>query len=122
MVQCLMYTCLNIHLVLCAVQPALEQLAFENVGCSINACTSLAELLENTQELRNLRLYNNMSDDAGAAAIAKVDYVTSQNLSQYPQHTHCCIVQHRRHQTSQNMANVATCASDTAELVGSAGC
>ncbi|KAL3151845.1 hypothetical protein ABBQ38_012810 [Trebouxia sp. C0009 RCD-2024] len=55
-----------------AQQPALEQLAFQNVGCSINACTSLAELLQNTQELRNLRLYNNMSDDAGAAAIAKI--------------------------------------------------
>lgn len=74
-------SCLITHLVLCAVQPALEQLAFQNVGCSINACTSLAELLQNTQELRNLRLYNNMSDDAGAAAIAKVDYVSSQHLS-----------------------------------------
>lgn len=55
-----------------AQQPALEQLAFQNVGCSIHACTSLAELLQNTQELRSLRLYNNMSDDAGAAAIAKI--------------------------------------------------
>ena len=54
------------------LQPALEQLAFQNVGCSINACTSLSELLQNVQELRSLRLYNNMSDDAGAAAIAKV--------------------------------------------------
>lgn len=55
-----------------AQQPALEQLAFQNVGCSINACTSLAELIQNAQELRSLRLYNNMSDDAGAAAIAKI--------------------------------------------------
>ena len=54
------------------LQPALEQLAFQNVGCSINACTSLAELIQNTQELRSLRLYNNMSDDAGSASIAKV--------------------------------------------------
>lgn len=54
------------------LQPALEQLAFQNVGCSINACASLAELVQNAQELRSLRLYNNMSDDAGAAAIAKV--------------------------------------------------
>lgn len=58
-----------LHLLL---QPALEELAFQNVGCSINACTSLAELVQNAQELRCLRLYNNMSDDAGAAAIAKV--------------------------------------------------
>ena len=57
---------------LCLVQPALEQLAFQNVGCSINACNSLAELVQNAHELRRLRLYNNMSDDAGAAAIAKV--------------------------------------------------
>ena len=42
------------------------------MGCSINACTSLAELVQNAQELRSIRLYNNMSDDAGAAAIAKV--------------------------------------------------
>lgn len=54
------------------MQPALEELAFQNVGCSINACTSLAELVQNAQELRSMRLYNNMSDDAGAAAIAKV--------------------------------------------------
>ena len=54
------------------LHPALEQLAFQNVGCSINACTCLAELIQNAQELRSLRLYNNMSDDAGAAAIAKV--------------------------------------------------
>jgi len=54
------------------LQPALEELAFQNVGCSINACTSLAELVQNAQELRSMRMYNNMSDDAGAAAIAKV--------------------------------------------------
>ncbi len=54
------------------MQPALEELAFQNVGCSINACTSLSELVQNAQELRSMRLYNNMSDDAGAAAIAKV--------------------------------------------------
>ena len=54
------------------LQPALEELAFQNVGCSINACTSLAELVQNAQELKSIRLYNNMSDDAGAAAIAKV--------------------------------------------------
>ncbi|KAA6416961.1 MAG: RAN GTPase-activating 2-like [Trebouxia sp. A1-2] len=51
---------------------ALQELAFQNVGCSINACTSLAELVQNAQELRSMRLYNNMSDDAGAAAIAKI--------------------------------------------------
>ena len=54
------------------MQPALEELAFQNVGCSINACSSLAQLVRNAEELRSLRLYNNMSDDAGAAAIAKV--------------------------------------------------
>lgn len=69
--------CLPLYLLplsqsLCLLQPALEQLAFQNVGCSINACTSLAELVQDAQELRSLRLYNNMSDDAGAAAIAQV--------------------------------------------------
>ncbi|KAL0024197.1 hypothetical protein WJX77_006533 [Trebouxia sp. C0004] len=55
-----------------AQQATLEELAFQNVGCSINACTSLAELVQNAQELKSMRLYNNMSDDAGAAAIAKI--------------------------------------------------
>lgn len=68
----------NRHMLL---QPALQELAFQNVGCSINACTSLAELVQNTQELRSLRLYNNMSDDAGAAAIAKVSLNTTDELT-----------------------------------------
>lgn len=81
---------LQLHLVTGAVQPALEQLAFQNVGCSINACSSLAELLQNAQELRSLRLYNNMSDDAGAAAIAKVGYPILH--MQLDQHWHTCTV------------------------------
>ncbi len=68
---CTLPQCMITEAVLC-LQPALEQLAFQNVGCSINACMSLAELVQNAQELKSMRLYNNMSDDAGAAAIAKV--------------------------------------------------
>lgn len=58
------------------LQPALEELAVQNVGCSVNACKSLAELVQNAQELRTLRLYNNMSDDAGATSIAEVSSLT----------------------------------------------
>lgn len=54
------------------LQPALEELAVQNVGCSVNACKSLAELVQHAQSLRTLRLYNNMSDDDGAKSIAKV--------------------------------------------------
>ena len=54
------------------LQPALEELAVQNVGCSVNACKSLAELVQHAQDLRTLRLYNNMSDDAGATSIAEV--------------------------------------------------
>ena len=53
------------------VQSALQELAFQNVGCSIRACQAVAELVKHPQELRRLHLHNNMSDDAGAAAIAQ---------------------------------------------------
>ena len=51
-------------------QPALQDLHFQNVGCSPFACAAIAELLCNPGELRKLHLFNNMSDDAGAQAIA----------------------------------------------------
>ena len=71
--------------VLCLwLQPALEELALQNVGCSVNACKSLAELIQNAQDLRTLRLYNNMSDDAGATSIAEVFTVSSIPASSYP--------------------------------------
>ena len=53
------------------MQTALQELAFQNVGCSIRACQAVGELVRHPQELRRLHLYNNMSDDAGAAAIAQ---------------------------------------------------
>jgi len=57
---------------ICALlQASLRELAFQNVGCSIRACQAVAELVKHPQELRRLHLYNNMSDDAGAAAIAQ---------------------------------------------------
>ncbi len=49
---------------------ALESLAFQNVGASIRACEAIAELVTDASSLRTLALYNNMSDDDGAAAIA----------------------------------------------------
>ena len=66
------------------LQPALEELAVQNVGCSVNACKSLAELVQNAQELRTLRLYNNMSDDAGATSIAEVSCLTHPSPSPSP--------------------------------------
>ena len=51
-------------------QVALESLAFQNVGASIRACEAIAELVTAAGSLRTLALYNNMSDDAGASAIA----------------------------------------------------
>lgn len=42
------------------------------MGCSIHACQAVAELVQHSGELRSLHLYNNMSGDEGAAAIAQV--------------------------------------------------
>ena len=53
-------------------QTALEQLALENVGLSIRACQALAELLTHPQTLHVLHFRNNMTDDAGATALAQV--------------------------------------------------
>lgn len=53
-------------------QVGLQRLAFQNVGCSIRACQAVAELVQNSGELRALHLYNNMSDNEGAIAIAQV--------------------------------------------------
>ncbi len=53
-------------------QVGLQRLAFQNVGCSIRACQAVAELVQNSGELRALHLYNNMSDSEGAIAIAQV--------------------------------------------------
>ena len=53
------------------LQAGLQELAFQNVGCSIRACEAVAELVARPQELRRLHLHNNMSDDAGAVAIAQ---------------------------------------------------
>ena len=58
------------------LQTGLQELAFQNVGCSIRACQAVQELVKHPQELRRLHLHNNMSDDAGAAAIAEVGNLT----------------------------------------------
>lgn len=52
-------------------QEALESIAFKNVGCSVHGCAALDELMCNTASLRRLHLYNNMSDNEGAASIAR---------------------------------------------------
>lgn len=59
------------HMMHACLQAALQELAFQNVGCSIRACEAVAELVKRPQELRRLHLHNNMSDDAGAVAIAQ---------------------------------------------------
>ena len=53
------------------VQPALESIAVQNVGCSVHGCAAVDELMRNTGSLRRLHLYNNMSGDEGAASIAR---------------------------------------------------
>ncbi|KAK9827462.1 hypothetical protein WJX74_003728 [Apatococcus lobatus] len=53
-------------------QTGLQRLAFQNVGCSIRACQAVAELVQHSQELRRLHLFNNMSGDEGAVAIAQI--------------------------------------------------
>ena len=58
------------------LQTGLQELAFQNVGCSIRACQAVGELVRHPQQLRRLHLYNNMSDDAGAAAIAQAGPTT----------------------------------------------
>jgi len=51
-------------------QPALENIAFRNVGCSVHGCAALQELISNTSHLKSISLYNNMSGDEGAVSIA----------------------------------------------------
>jgi Ran GTPase-activating protein 1 len=53
-------------------QAALESMAIQNVGCSIHACAAVEELLVNSQDLKQLHLFNNMTDNAGAIHIAKI--------------------------------------------------
>lgn len=53
-------------------QEALESIAFQNVGCSVHGCAAVDELMRNSQRLRRLHLYNNMSGDEGAASIARL--------------------------------------------------
>lgn len=56
---------------LSCAQPALEQLALQNVGLSIDACQALSELLLHPESLKVLHFRNNMTDDAGALALAQ---------------------------------------------------
>lgn len=51
-------------------QPRLRSLGLLNIGCSPQACAAVAELLGAPEALQRLQLFNNMSDDAGAIAIA----------------------------------------------------
>ncbi len=53
-------------------QAALESLSLQNVGCSIHACRAVEELLQASQALRQLHLFNNMSADEGAESIARI--------------------------------------------------
>jgi large subunit ribosomal protein L31/Ran GTPase-activating protein 1 len=45
------------------MQPALESISLQNVGCSINACKAVEELVTNRDHLKQIHLYNNMSDN-----------------------------------------------------------
>jgi hypothetical protein len=73
--------CLSVCLSVWAAQAALERLAFMNVGASVHACAAIEELLTNTQSLRELHLFNNMSDNEGAVSIAQAGQQTSQLAS-----------------------------------------
>jgi Ran GTPase-activating protein (RanGAP) involved in mRNA processing and transport len=52
-------------------QQQLHDLVLENVGCSVNACKAVDELVLCTT-LRKLHLFNNMSDNSGATSISKL--------------------------------------------------
>ena len=51
-------------------QNTLRKISFRNIGCSVAACKAIANLLSSRPTLETLHLYNNMSDDEGAFAIA----------------------------------------------------
>lgn len=53
-------------------QPALESIAFQNVGASVHGCAALAETLLKTASLKKFHLLNNMSGDEGAHSIAEI--------------------------------------------------
>ncbi len=53
-------------------QKTLESIAFRNIGCSVAACKAINNLLACKATLKKLHLYNNMSDDEGAFAIANL--------------------------------------------------
>ncbi len=53
-------------------QKELESIAFRNIGCSVAACKAILNLLGCKETLRRIHLYNNMSDDEGAFAIASL--------------------------------------------------
>ncbi|WIA30005.1 hypothetical protein OEZ86_000102 [Tetradesmus obliquus] len=55
-----------------ALQPGLEFLSLQNVGCSVHACSALAELLPQSARLAGLHLFNNMSGDEGAGHIGSL--------------------------------------------------
>ena len=53
--------------------PTLQRISLQNVGLSVHASAALDEVVgDNAANLRGLRLKNNMSDDAGAASIARI--------------------------------------------------
>lgn len=86
------------------LQAGLQSLAFQNVGCSIRACQAVQELVQNSQELRTLHLFNNMSDNEGAVAIGQVlpvppslgtssaftAFFEVRNSQKLGQHSHAC--------------------------------
>lgn len=49
----------------------LQALYLKNIGCSVNACKAVAELVS-CNSLQLLHLFNNMSDNEGASAIASL--------------------------------------------------
>jgi large subunit ribosomal protein L31/Ran GTPase-activating protein 1 len=53
-------------------QTSIESLAFQNDGISTHAAAALLEILPNPASLKRLQLYNNMSGDEGAYAIATI--------------------------------------------------
>lgn len=53
-------------------QKYLKKIAFQNVGCSVDACQALDDLMQDCQNLRCIHLLNNMSGDLGAIAIANI--------------------------------------------------
>lgn len=90
----------------------LEEIFLQNIGCSVNACKAVTELVTCTS-LKLVHLFNNMSDNAGAAHIATLlSRNTSMEVCCFS--CMCCTCAMLRPRTSLTTAYI--CAQSGSEL------